>query len=61
MKKGQDVQNSWENRVIFFKRNKDLQAFVMVIICAKTTIILSTERRFTGPKNGVYYSLTKKT
>lgn len=37
---------SWENKVIFFKKCKDFQDSVMVIICAKIIIFLSIERRF---------------
>lgn len=60
MKRGPDVQTNWDNKVIFFKKSEDFQAFVMVIICAKIIIFLSTERRFIGPKKRVHYSPTKK-
>lgn len=39
MKGGQDVQNNWENKIIFFKNRKYFQAFVTNIICTKTIII----------------------
>lgn len=54
------MQTNWDNKVIFFKKSEDFQAFVMVIICATIIIFLSTERRFIGPKKRVHYSPTKK-
>lgn len=60
MKKGQDVQSSSENKIIFSIRRKYFQAFVVVIICVKIISILSTERGFTGQKNEVHYSPAKR-
>lgn len=60
MKKGQDVHNSSENKIIFSIRRKYFQAFIVVIICVKIISILSTERGVTGPKNEVHYSPTKR-
>lgn len=39
MKGVQDVQNSWENKIIFFQRRKHFQGFVMIIICRMIIVI----------------------